>query len=194
MPHWLRMYDGLAIWMTEEPERTVESPDVQAQLDRRGALWLRCFSTVCPDGECGYVAVGGDDDAVVAITAAAFAEARERGWQLPAAGVRGVEQHPAEAFRPGVFSSHPAHRVDAVLEPTTYGELRAGDFITAEPEMGERARWVKVTGVHGHGMLTVGIETPVAEGRGEDSRFVIDRMATEQVVVDATSRGVLVDG
>lgn len=182
--------DVVAIWMAEETPLEVETPDVQARLDERGALWFRCHSVMCPEGECGYVSIDPLDESIVAINEAAFESARERGWRLPDGGLGVEDVLPIELARLRQLArrTHPAWRAGARLEEITFADARVGDYATAEPEEGTSARFVRIEVISKSSRdptwLALTFSTPE---HGE--RFVIHRPPDEAVWVDATERG-----
>jgi len=84
-----------------------------------------------------------------------------------------------------------ALRPDAVIRPCTYGNLRIGDFITAEPELGAAARFVEVVrlrqGIESS-IITLTFETPEPLGVALEDHWVIERAEMGHAHVDASRR------
>lgn len=70
--------ERVTVWMEETRPQPIEDEHVQRILTARGQVWCRCYSTLCPDGECAWIAVGAPG--VVRVTQAAFEHARAAGW------------------------------------------------------------------------------------------------------------------
>jgi hypothetical protein len=72
------------IWMDEVSPQPIESPDVQATLDARGARWMQCYSVLAPDGEGGWIST--PDPTIIRVSAEEFETARAASWEhTPAA-------------------------------------------------------------------------------------------------------------
>lgn len=88
-----------------------------------------------------------------------------------------------------------AVRPDAVRQESTFGELREGDYMTAES--GPAARWVEIVKVEPRrkwsneralDWVAVTFRTPEPLGVAYEDKWVIERERIAPVVIDATRR------
>lgn len=89
-----------------------------------------------------------------------------------------------------------ARRPGAVPKAVTFGDLRVGDFMTADDPAHPQARWVEVVDLGGVGesrfgdstTMSITFRTPQPIGVGMCDRWILQRQPGDPVVIDGAAR------